>query len=249
MKENMNLPEADIYVVTLSGGRDSTALAVLTAKERLDCHYIFCDTKAEYPEVYDYLDKIERTLGITIVRLESKGFETVLRQKNFYFPAPRRRWCTQELKIKPMQDWLKQFGNAQICTLVGSRIDEKRMRPLKKEGSAGEIRIFPFLDLGYDIRDVKRILIKSEIGEPIYYNWKRRSGCWCCPFQNTMAWRNLLRYHPELFAKAEEWQREIDERLRTGKQREPFYLPYLGRMHLSKIREIEESQYRMIELI
>ena len=244
----MDLPDADIYVVAISGGRDSAALAVLTAQEGLDCYYIFCDTKVEYPELYGYLEKIEQTLNISIIRLESEGFETILKKKNFYWPGPRRRWCTQELKIKPMQKWLKQFGNKTICTLVGSRTDEKRMRPLKDRGSAGEIRVFPFLDLGYGIRDVKHILIESGIGEPVYYNWKRRSGCWCCPFQSTMAWRNLLRYHPELFAKAEEWQRIIDERVKTGKQREPFYLPYLGRMHLARIREIEESQYRMIEL-
>jgi len=244
----MNLPQADIYIVALSGGRDSTALAVFTSKEKLDCYYIFCDTKAEYPEVYDYLDKVEKVLGIEIIRLESEGFEAILKKKNFYFPAPRRRWCTQLLKIKPMQKWLEQFGDKTICTLVGARVDEKRMRPLKKIGSAGEIRVFPFLEIGYGKWDVNRILIEAKLGVPIYYNWKRRSGCWCCPFQSTMAWRNLLRYHPELFAKAEEWQGIIDERLRTGKQREPFYLPYLGRMHLAKIRELEESQFRMIEL-
>lgn len=240
------LAQADIYVVALSGGRDSTALAVMTSQERLDCHYIFCDTKAEYPEVYQYLEKIERTLGITIIRIESPGFETILKQKQYFFPSPMRRWCTQLLKVKPMQNWLKQFGDKTICTLVGSRVDEKRMRPLKKIGSAGEIRVFPFLDLGYGLRDVKRILIESGIGEPIYYNWKRRSGCWCCPFQSIMAWRNLLRYHPELFAKAEEWQAQMD-RLHERRQKE-FTLPYLRRIHLAKIREIEESQYRMIEL-
>jgi 3'-phosphoadenosine 5'-phosphosulfate sulfotransferase (PAPS reductase)/FAD synthetase len=245
----MNLPEADVYIVALSGGRDSTALAVWAVHEGLDCYYIFCDTKAEYPEVYDYLRKIEEVLSLKIIRIESEGFETILKKKNYYWPGPKHRWCTQLLKIKPMQNWLKQFGDAKICTLVGSRVDERRMRPLKKIGSAGELRVFPFLDLGFGIQKVKRLLIQSGIGEPIYYNFKRRSGCWCCPFQSVMAWRNLLRYHPELFAKAEEWQAEIDKRFETGKQREPFHLPYLQRLPLSRIREIEESQYRMIELV
>lgn len=242
----MDLPDADIYVVAISGGRDSAALAVLTAQEGLDCHYIFCDTKAEYPEVYDYLEKIEGRLGINIVHLESEGFEAMFKRKNYFMPTPRRRWCTVELKIKPMLKWIKQFGDQIICVLTGTRADERRM--YSSRSGKDFIRATPLLDLGYGIRDIKRILIDARIGEPIYYNWKRRSGCWCCPFQSIMAWRNLLRYHPELFAKAEEWQRVIDERLKTGRQKQPFTIPFLRRMNLAKIREIEESQYRMIEL-
>lgn len=243
------MPEVDVYVVALSGGRDSTALAVLTAEEGLDCHYFFCDTKAEYPEVYDYLDKIERTLGISIVRLESEGFETVLKKKNYFFPSPRRRWCTERLKMRPMLKWLKQFEGKTICQLTGERADERRMHSPRGRPYHEFKRAFPLLDLGYGIRDVRRILVEAGIGEPIYYNWKRRSGCWCCPFQSVMAWRNLLRYHPELFAKAEEWQRVLDKRVETGKQKEAFHLLYQHRMHLAKIREIEESQFRMLELV
>lgn len=142
-----------------------------------------------------------------------------------------------------------QTDGKTTCVLTGTRADDKRMYPSKPGQHRDFMRAFPLLDLGYGLRDVNRILIEAGIGIPVYYNWKRRSGCWCCPFQSTMAWRNLLRYHPELFAKAEEWQRAIDKRFETGKQRAPFYLPYLGRMHLAKIREIEESQQRMVELL
>jgi len=250
MGHAMNLPKADVYIVALSGGRDSTALAVLTAQEGLNCHYIFCDTKAEYPEVYDYLNKIEQALSISIIRLESEGFEATLKRKNYFMPSPRRRWCTVELKIKPMLKWIEQFDNQIVCVLTGTRADERRMHfPRSDKSNKNFIRARPLLDLGYGIMDIKKILIDAKIGEPIYYSWKRRSGCWCCPFQSIMAWRNLLRYHPELFAKAEEWQRVIDERLKTGKQKQPFTIPYLRRMNLAKIREIEESQPRMIELV
>jgi 3'-phosphoadenosine 5'-phosphosulfate sulfotransferase (PAPS reductase)/FAD synthetase len=243
--DEIKLPKADIYVVALSGGKDSTAVAVLTAKQGLAAQYVFCDTKAEYPEVYEYLDKIERTLGIEITRIESEGFEAILKRKNYMFPSPRRRWCTQLLKIKPMQKWFQQFGGATICTLVGNRTDERRVGRLRSIGSAGELRAFPLMQLGYGKDEVEALLIKSKLGIPIYYQYKPRSGCWCCPFQSVMSWRRLLRYHPELFAKAEEWQAEIDNWVKIGKKRTVFKLPSTRKITLAQIREIETSQMPM----
>jgi len=243
--KQIELPQADIYVAALSGGKDSTAVAILTAEQRLNCQYIFCDSKAEYPEVYEYLNKIENTLGIKIIRIESEGFEAILKHKNYMFPSPRRRWCTQLLKIKPMQKWIQQFNGATVCTLVGNRIDERRIGRLRSIGSAGELRAFPLLQLGYGKGEVEALLIKSGLGIPIYYQYKPRSGCWCCPFQSVLSWRKLLRYHPELFAKAEEWQAEIDNRVKTGKQRVAFKIPPTRKVTLAQIREIEMSQIPM----
>ena len=61
----------------LSGGRDSTAMVVkwLELGKELD-YILFCDTKVEYPQMYDYLNKLDsylkREFNKEIVVLQSK---------------------------------------------------------------------------------------------------------------------------------------------------------------------------------
>jgi len=57
------------HILGLSGGKDSTALAILLHEEIPDMEYFFCDTQKEFPETYDYLERIKAMLGITITYL------------------------------------------------------------------------------------------------------------------------------------------------------------------------------------
>ena len=92
------------HIVPVSGGKDSAAMCVLLHKRLPDAEYVFCDTGAELKETYDYLAKIERTLGIMIVRLGAdKPFGDWLKKHKNYLPSPRARWCTINMKIKPFE--------------------------------------------------------------------------------------------------------------------------------------------------
>ena len=51
------------HILGISGGKDSAALAVMLHKEIPELEYIFCDTKKELPETYDFLDRLEARLG------------------------------------------------------------------------------------------------------------------------------------------------------------------------------------------
>ena len=57
------------HILNISGGKDSTALAVYMRDKVPDMEYVFCDTLKELPETYDYLQRIEAFLGRPIVRL------------------------------------------------------------------------------------------------------------------------------------------------------------------------------------
>ncbi|MFZ1474384.1 MAG: phosphoadenosine phosphosulfate reductase family protein, partial [Anaerolineae bacterium] len=46
------------HIVSLSGGKDSTALAIYMRDRIPDVEYVFCDTGEELPETYEYLDKL-----------------------------------------------------------------------------------------------------------------------------------------------------------------------------------------------
>ena len=47
------------HICGISGGRDSSALAVYMRNRVPDMEYFFCDTGAELPETYAYLAKLE----------------------------------------------------------------------------------------------------------------------------------------------------------------------------------------------
>ena len=64
------------HICGISGGKDSSALAVYLKDEIPDMEYFFCDTGAELPETYEYLSRLEIILGKPIARLNSeRGFD------------------------------------------------------------------------------------------------------------------------------------------------------------------------------
>src|SRR5437870_13553213 len=70
------MTEKTRHILCMSGGKDSTALAIYMRDRVPEMEYVFCDTRKELRETYEYLDKVEAYLGKPIVRLhEDRGFE------------------------------------------------------------------------------------------------------------------------------------------------------------------------------
>ena len=81
--------EADKYILGISGGKDSAALAIYMAQNypHLDIDYFFTDTGEELPEVYDYLNKLEVFLPKGIKRLNSSfNFRHYLKEYKYFLP-------------------------------------------------------------------------------------------------------------------------------------------------------------------
>ena len=58
--------ESSVLIVSMSGGKDSTATALRVIESGLSARYVFADTGWEAPETYDYLDYLRAQLGIEI---------------------------------------------------------------------------------------------------------------------------------------------------------------------------------------
>jgi 3'-phosphoadenosine 5'-phosphosulfate sulfotransferase (PAPS reductase)/FAD synthetase len=187
------------HVCGISGGKDSSALAIHMRDRVPQMEYFFCDTGAELPETYDYLDKLEVILGKPIARLNSdRGFDHYFEVFRGMLPSPQMRWCTREMKIKPLEDWL---GDDPAVSYVAIRADEKNRKgyvSTKPNISA----VFPFIEDDIDHAGVLRILDEAGVGLPEYYEWRTRSGCYFCFFQRKAEWVGLAERHPELFEKA-----------------------------------------------
>ncbi len=193
------------HIVSLSGGKDSTALAIYLKDRIPEVEYVFCDTGEELPETYEYLIKLEAYLGKEIKRLKSRqSFEDMLKSRRGFLPSGQVRWCTEYLKIKPFEEYI---GDGICHNYIGIRADETHRKGYIST-KPNIIAHYPFIEDGIKKEDVMRILDESGLGLPDYYRWRSRSGCYFCFFQQKNEWIGLLDNHPELYYKAESFEKE-----------------------------------------
>lgn len=192
------------HVLGLSGGKDSSALAIFMREKVPQMEYFFTDTGAELPETYEYLDKLEAYLGKPITRINAtRTFDHLLKnQYNNFLPSPNTRWCTRELKIKPFEEFA---GDDVVVSYVGIRADEDREGYVSTKPNIKAV--FPFKEAGLAYADIMRILNDSGLGIPAYYEWRSRSGCYFCFFQRKSEWVGLRERHPQLFEDAKQYEK------------------------------------------
>jgi 3'-phosphoadenosine 5'-phosphosulfate sulfotransferase (PAPS reductase)/FAD synthetase len=144
------------------------------------------------------LERLEARLGIEIVRLEAeRGFDFWLSLHNGYLPSPQRRWCTEQMKIRPLEEFI---GEDEAVSYIAIRADENRDGYISTKPNIKPV--FPFRDVGYIKKDIYHLLESNGIGLPKYYEWRSRSGCFFCFFQRKYEWVMLAEKHPDLFEKA-----------------------------------------------
>lgn len=203
------------HILGISGGRDSAALAIWMRENRpwIDLEYFFTDTGKELPEVYDFLDRLEGFLGKPIQRLNpDRDFDFWLAEYGNFLPSPRTRWCTRQLKLRPLEQWLKPDLEAGVTvhSYVAIRADEPSREGYQASNTNMQVH-FPLREAGIDRRGVIEILEGSSVGEPDYYKWRSRSGCTFCFFQQKIEWVRLMREHPDAFAEAQGYEKNAQE--------------------------------------
>ena len=194
------------HVLGISGGKDSAALAVYMRHHypELDIEYFFTDTGEELPEVYEFLAKLEGELNKRITRLEPhRDFKFWLREFHQFLPSPQTRWCTIKMKLEPFRNWANQWLKAgdTVYSYVAIRSDEDYREGYTSNHENLKIKL-PFREDGIDKEGVIEILNASGLGLPKYYEWRSRSGCTFCFFQQKIEWVRLKEHHPEAFENA-----------------------------------------------
>lgn len=201
----------DKHVLGLSGGKDSAALAVYMRQHfpELDIDYFFTDTGKELPEVYEFLGKLEGFLGKPILRLNpNRDFDFWLQEYNHFLPSASTRWCTRQLKLLPFKNWVRPMIAAghTVTSYVAIRSDEDYRQGYVSSDDNLIIKL-PFREFGIDKKAVLDILEASGVGYPKYYDWRSRSGCTFCFFQQKIEWVNLKERHPEAFEEAKQYEK------------------------------------------
>jgi hypothetical protein len=206
---------AEKHVLGISGGKDSAALAVFVRQHHpeLDVEYFFTDTGKELPEVYEFLGRLEGFLGKPIARLNPRrDFDFWLREYKHFLPSAQTRWCTRQLKLAPFEQWIRPMLAAgdTVTSYVAIRADEEYREGYTSKHANLKVRL-PFRERGVDKKGVMDILESSGVGVPKYYDWRSRSGCTFCFFQQKIEWVRLKERHPKEFEEAKQYEKNALE--------------------------------------
>lgn len=209
-----------VFVVSMSGGKDSTALALAMREAGIPCRHVFADTGWEAPETYEYLATLERILGITIdrVRSEKGGMVDIARHKAG-FPTRRGRWCTVELKVKPLRAYHDAIDDDTV-SVVGIRAEESAARAAMAE--------FEYSDewggyvyrpiMGWTVDDVLAIHHRHGVPvNPLYRRGHGRVGCYPCINEDKAGVALVAKHSPQRIDLIDELEHEFtDERARRN---------------------------------
>ena len=206
------------HALSLSGGKDSTALLLLMIERGLPIDaVIWADTGMEFPEMYGHIAKVdeylfrERGLHITALR-SSSSFEYLMLEipqqkksaidrriamgqplRGYGWPGIKSRWCTGQLKTHLITKELNRLkGRYQLQQYIGIAADEAwRCKGLN----------YPLVDWGITEAEALQLCYDRGFDFGGLYEIYHRASCWCCPFQRIRELRSLRKHHPELWAR------------------------------------------------
>lgn len=183
------------HVVSLSGGKDSTALALRLAEvEPRDYTYLIAPTGNELPDMIAHWAKLSKLLGKPLTPVSRVSLQgEIVRQRAL--PNHRQRWCTRIIKLEPLMAW--QRGNTPCVSYVGLRADEPTRTGAIFEPGADVFVRFPLREWGWGLNEVIGYLAEHGVEIP------KRTDCAACFWQRLGEWYELWRDWPDQYAEAE----------------------------------------------
>lgn len=183
-------------VVALSGGKDSTAMALaLQVWEPADYTYVITPTGNELPEMIGHWLKLVDLLGKPLTPVSRKSLQGEIRRQRA-LPNHRARWCTRLLKLVPYYEWLGNQGP--VVSYVGLRADEQSRPGMIFPNQDDIMMDFPMRRWFWTLKDVLEFLADIGITVP------ERTDCAMCFWQTLAEWYLLWLNHPTLYAEAED---------------------------------------------
>ena len=251
----------NIYVASLSGGKDSVAMVHRLIKEkwRLDI-VVFYDGGMEFKATYKVVAQIERLCianGIRFIRLapkhsfEYKAFEMPVDAQDgsekigYSWCGGRCRWATTD-KLEAISKFYNEFSeNEFVVEYVGIAADEKeRIWEKRRTDYNGSIKLYPLIEWNMSEAECLQYCwaegyhwIERE-GLPDLYTLLKRLSCFCCRNKNLDELRNIYKYLPEY------WERLKEMQKRTPL---PFYKGKFTIMDLEERFKVEGIGYDLFD--
>ncbi len=203
-------------VVMFSGGKDSACLVHVMLSRGYDITVVFCNTGWELPETLKYIKQFNAMyLNGELIELKSKeydGLEDLIIKKN-YMPTVHQRFCTEELKIKPIQNYIVGLeGETHLYN--GVRAEESYKRRYMEEhvfDDNFDCWIHRPL-LAWTADHVFEFLTKNNIIiNPLYKKGMKRVGCGPCIMISLKEFAVLKETHPERIKQMRELEKKTKQ--------------------------------------
>lgn len=231
------------HVVALSGGKDSTCLALaLREREPRAYLYVCTPTGDELPAMLAHWSALEERLGQPVIRLANGTLNRVI-YDNMMLPNTHARFCTRILKLRPFAEFMKM--QAPAVAYVGLRADEDDREGTRPGGDGVALSVkvtydFPLRRWGWGLDDVQAYLLSRKIVIP------ERTDCARCPYQRLGEWYNLWHDHPAIYADAEGDELVFGHTFRSD-QRDSWPAGLTELRHLFEAGHVPARSLRMME--
>ncbi|MCE4617468.1 MAG: phosphoadenosine phosphosulfate reductase family protein [Desulfurococcales archaeon] len=177
-----NVPDhVEKIIVPWSGGKDSTAVLVLSikalGKDRVIALHV--DTGTEFPTSSEYIERVSRMLGVQVERVYA-GLREAIGSRGL--PQLGERWCTG-LKLDALRRGIRDIlKDEKPVVIVGDRDAESKLRVRRPQlrASKEETSLAPLKLWGG--AHVQLYLKSRGIPlNPLYEIGFYRIGCFICP--------------------------------------------------------------------
>lgn len=186
-------------VLALSGGKDSTAMALrLQEVEPMDMLYVCTPTGDESPLMFEHWRNLSKLLGAPIIPVVKQTLGGLIKKQNA-LPNWRQRWCTRILKIEPFAEFCLNL-NDDVTMYVGIRADEPEREGGDYTKIPGATMRFPLREWGWGLNEVLSYNESKGIIIP------KRTDCEKCFFQRLIEWFELWRDNPTSWYEGEAWE-------------------------------------------
>lgn len=205
------------YIVSFSGGKDSTAMLLLLIEKGYPIdEIIMCDTGKEFDDMYKHIDKVKSIIDMPITILKSeKSFEYYMFDhiktkgknkgtKGYSWPDFRNRWCTQALKKSVIKKYLKNKYPQDKYELIeyhGIALDESQRSKKNKEKNCR----YPLIEWEMTEKDCLEYCYSRGLDWNGLYKNLGRVSCWCCPLKSLKELKVIYEQYPQYWEKLKEW--------------------------------------------
>jgi 3'-phosphoadenosine 5'-phosphosulfate sulfotransferase (PAPS reductase)/FAD synthetase len=257
------------HILSISGGKDSTAMYLKAIERGRPFSAVFCDTGHESPITYDYVTNLAaKTGGPEPIWLKA-DFKSDIERKRQYikekwaatgvpsniiedalsylrptgnpfldlcmmkglFPSAKARFCTEELKVKPIFYKIVYpllLQKIAVISWQGVRADEsiarsgllkwQRLEPLTAIADWENPRYFAYRPLlSWTVEDVWAMHRKHGVEpNPLYSQGMGRVGCMPCIMCRKTELREIARRFPAEIARVAEWEQTVSKTSKRG---------------------------------
>jgi DNA sulfur modification protein DndC len=238
--------EAEVIFVNHSGGKDSQAMLAYLHNMGFKGKLVVVHSdlgEMEWEPMHDFINQNSFGYEVHVVKPEESFFD--LCRKYNRLPSGLARFCTSDLKTRPIGKWIHQYcekhGIKKAINAIGIRAEESPARAKKEPFKLSKLSLkrknlvvhewYPIFN--YKLGDVWFEIKKAgQQPHPVYAKGFSRLSCVFCVFGKIEEHKKAAQLKPDLYQKMVALEKELGKSIRlkqvNGVKQNKFLEEYCG---------------------